>query len=86
MRDRAMCSWSAGMQLDLTDEQTAELLAELNRIIQNDRYPLSRRIRLLHGHPREASWRADAATRSTAAANRPASPCVIPPLASHRRG
>ena len=28
-------------------EEAEALLAELNRIIQNDRYPLSRRIRLL---------------------------------------
>jgi hypothetical protein len=35
------------MQLDLSDEETAALLAELDRIIRDDRYPLSRRIRLL---------------------------------------
>jgi hypothetical protein len=35
------------MDLPLTDEQTAALLAELNRIIDNDRYPLSSRIRTL---------------------------------------
>jgi len=35
------------MQLDLTDEQTATLLAELDRIIDGDRYPLSPRIRTL---------------------------------------
>jgi hypothetical protein len=32
------------MNLQLTDEQTAALLAELDRIIDNDRYPLSPRI------------------------------------------
>jgi hypothetical protein len=33
------------MLLDLTDEQTATLLAELDRIIDSDRFPLSPRIR-----------------------------------------
>jgi hypothetical protein len=35
------------MELDLTDEQTAALLRELDRIIDGDRYPLSPRIRTL---------------------------------------
>jgi hypothetical protein len=35
------------MQLNLTDEQTTALLGELNRIIENDRFPLSPRIRTL---------------------------------------
>jgi hypothetical protein len=35
------------MQLDLTDEEAAALLRELNQIIEYDRYPLSPRIRLL---------------------------------------
>jgi hypothetical protein len=35
------------MLLDLTDEQTATLLAELDRIIDSDRFPLSPRIRTL---------------------------------------
>ena len=35
------------MQLDLSDEETAALLAELDRIIRDDRYPLSSRIRTL---------------------------------------
>jgi hypothetical protein len=29
------------MRLDLTDEEEAALLKELNQIIENDRYPLS---------------------------------------------
>jgi hypothetical protein len=37
------------MQLDLTDEETAALLTELNAIIENDRFPLSSRIRMLRG-------------------------------------
>jgi hypothetical protein len=37
------------MQLDLTDKETAALLRELNHTIENDRYPLSRRIRVLRG-------------------------------------
>jgi len=35
------------MQLELTDEQAAALLALLNRTIEDDRYPLSPRIRKL---------------------------------------
>jgi hypothetical protein len=35
------------MQLDLTDEEEAALLKELNQIIENDRYPLSLRTRVL---------------------------------------
>jgi hypothetical protein len=35
------------MHLDLSDEQAAALLAELDRIIDGDRYPLSPRIRAL---------------------------------------
>ena len=35
------------MQLDLTDEQTAALLRELNQIIEYDRYPLSPRVLML---------------------------------------
>jgi len=35
------------MELDLTDEQTATLLGELDHIIENDRFPLSPRIRTL---------------------------------------
>ena len=37
------------MQLDLTDEEAAALLSLLNRLIADDRYPLSPRIRLLRG-------------------------------------
>ena len=33
------------MRLDLTDEEEAALLRELNNIIENDRYPLSARRR-----------------------------------------
>jgi hypothetical protein len=35
------------MQLDLTDEEAAALLHFLNRAIENDRYPMSPRIRTL---------------------------------------
>jgi hypothetical protein len=35
------------MNLDLTDEEVAALLRELTNIIENDRYPLSPRIRTL---------------------------------------
>jgi hypothetical protein len=37
------------MQLDLTDEEAAALLSLLNRVIADDRYPLSPRIRMLRG-------------------------------------
>ena len=33
--------------ISLTDEQVALLITELDRIIENDRYPLSRRVRAL---------------------------------------
>jgi hypothetical protein len=35
------------MDLDLSDEQAAALLRELDGIIENDRYPLSPRIQML---------------------------------------
>jgi hypothetical protein len=35
------------MNLDLTAEEPAALLAELDRVIDNDRYPFSPRIRTL---------------------------------------
>jgi hypothetical protein len=35
------------MNLDLTDEETAALTRELHNIVENDRYPLSPRIRTL---------------------------------------
>ena len=35
------------MNLDLSDEESAALLGELDRIIDGDRYPFSPRIRLL---------------------------------------
>src|SRR5437879_2420085 len=35
------------MHLDLSDEQTAALTQELHDIIENDRYPLSPRVRTL---------------------------------------
>jgi hypothetical protein len=37
------------MILDLTDEESAALLRELDHIIDGDRYPFSRRIRVLKG-------------------------------------
>jgi hypothetical protein len=35
------------MNLELSDEETAALIRELDRIIQDDRYPLSPRIQTL---------------------------------------
>jgi hypothetical protein len=35
------------MNIDLTDEEAVALLRELSNIIENDRYPLSPRIRTL---------------------------------------
>ena len=35
------------MRLDLTDQEAAALLSLLDRVIADDRYPLSPRIRLL---------------------------------------
>jgi len=37
------------MRLDLTDEEAAALLRLLNRAIDDDRYPLSPRVRTLRG-------------------------------------
>ena len=37
------------MQLELADDEAAALLALLNRAIDNDRYPLSPRVRVLRG-------------------------------------
>jgi hypothetical protein len=37
------------MQLDVTDEETLALLNLLTETIENDRYPLSPRIRILRG-------------------------------------
>jgi hypothetical protein len=37
------------MNLDLSDEEAAALTRELHDIIENDRYPFSRRIRTLRG-------------------------------------
>ena len=37
------------MQLDLTDEEGTALLREPNNLIEDDRYPLSPRIRTLRG-------------------------------------
>jgi len=37
------------MQLDLTDDEPAALLRLLNRAIDDDRYPLSPRVRTLRG-------------------------------------
>ncbi|MBV8132240.1 MAG: hypothetical protein JO282_06995 [Alphaproteobacteria bacterium] len=36
------------MQIDLADQEAAVLLGVLNRVIEDDRYPLSPRIRMLH--------------------------------------
>jgi hypothetical protein len=38
---------SIGMDLPLTDEESAALLGELDRIIDGDRYPFSPRIRII---------------------------------------
>jgi hypothetical protein len=37
------------MPLDLTDEETVALIQELHEIVENDRYPLSPRIRTRRG-------------------------------------
>jgi hypothetical protein len=41
------------MNLELTDEQAAALLKELNDIIDGDRYFMSQRISNLKGDPRK---------------------------------
>jgi hypothetical protein len=58
------------MHLDLTDEQAELLLATLDRFIENDRYPLSHRIRALRQTALMKPYRGPPATLgSTAAAN-----------------
>jgi hypothetical protein len=42
------------MRLDLTDDEAAALIRELDRIIQDDRYPLSPRNFDIEGYPRQA--------------------------------
>jgi hypothetical protein len=37
------------MNLDLTNEETVSLAEELHNIVENDRYPFSRRISTLRG-------------------------------------
>ena len=37
------------MRLDLSDEEAAALTRELHEIVENDRYPLSPRVRTLQG-------------------------------------
>ena len=46
-RHRDVVAIRCGMQLELTDEEAAALLALLNRAIEDDRYPLSPRVRML---------------------------------------
>jgi hypothetical protein len=41
------------MSLELTDEEAAALVRELDEIARNDRYPLSPRIQALRGGARE---------------------------------
>ena len=47
MRSRPYQKFLVDMQLDLTHEESEALLRELNVIIENDRFPLSARIRTL---------------------------------------
>jgi hypothetical protein len=54
------------MTLDLSDEEAAALLAELDHIIDGDRYPLSPRIRTPDGDPRQAAAAAGARTAAAA--------------------
>jgi hypothetical protein len=68
------------MTLDLTDEEPAAVFAELDRIIDNDRYPFSPRIRMLkeirakiRPEPARESWPLEkhcALPRATAARRR----------------
>jgi DNA-binding XRE family transcriptional regulator len=43
------------MLLDLTDEEAAALLIVLTRVIEGDRYPMSRRMNTLRSNPRETA-------------------------------
>ena len=58
------------MQLDLTDEEAAALLSLPNRVIADDRYPLSPRIRLLRAVRAKLPGRATATAGKIADARR----------------
>ena len=57
------------MQLDLTDEEAAALLSLLNRVIADDRYPLSPRMAAAR-RPGEVAWCAGRAAAGETAATR----------------
>ena len=46
------------MHLDLSDEEAAGLANELHRIVENDRYPFSPRIRALRAIPLTRAFKA----------------------------
>ena len=49
IRQTARYTHIPAMHLDLSDDETAALATELKRVINDDRYPLSSRIRTLQG-------------------------------------
>ena len=64
------------MQLELTDEEAAALLALLNRTIENDRYPPVTANSGDARHPGEAAGRSAGAAAGPTAENRPAAPWI----------
>ena len=64
------------MTLELTDREATAFLALLNRTIENDRYPLSPRIRVMRGIRVKAAGRSAGAAAGPTAENRPAAPWI----------
>jgi hypothetical protein len=59
------------MTLDLTGEEAVALLRVLNRAIEDDRYPLSPRIRTVAEYPRQAPRCTTRTAAGETAAHRP---------------
>ena len=68
------------MQLELTDEEAAALLALLNRTIENDRYPPVTANSGDARHSGEAARRPTGTAAGPTAANGPATPCMTSAL------
>jgi hypothetical protein len=70
------------MNLELDPDEERALVAELKRVIRDDRYPLSRRIRTRRANPRQAGSaagpRAPVAAKGLRAAARQAGPAPGP--------
>ena len=79
-RHRDVVAIRCGMQLELTDEEAAALLALLNRTIENDRYPPVTANSGDARHSGEAARRPTGTAAGPTAANGPATPCMTSAL------